>query len=66
MPTILRISERIKLRSGYEAMFLTNTALGPSQQQGLVYDALGNPTYSVQASDTLILHGLRAGIEMEW
>ncbi len=62
----IRISERIKLRSGYEALFLTNTALGPSQQQGLAYDALGNATYSVQAADTLILHGLRAGIEMEW
>ena len=62
----IRISERIKLRSGYEAMFLTNTALGPSQQQGLVYDGLGNATYSVQAADTLIMQGLRAGIEMEW
>ena len=47
-------------------MVLTNTALGPSQQQGLVYDGLGNATYSVQAADTLIMHGLRAGIEMEW
>jgi hypothetical protein len=66
LTTAIRISERIRLRTGYEAMFLTNTALGPSQQQGLVYDALGNASYSVQAADTLILHGLRAGLEMEW
>ena len=62
----IRLSERIKFRSGYEVMFLTNTALGPSQQQGLVYDALGNASYSVQAADTLIMHGIRAGLELEW
>ena len=62
----VRLAERFYFRTGYEVMCVTNVGMAPTQQQGIVYDGLGNATYSVQTGDTLILHGLRAGFEYQW
>jgi len=63
---VIRLAERVRIRTGYEVMFLTNVALGPSQQQGLTYDGLGNASYAVQGNDTVILNGFNAGLELDW
>ena len=63
---MIRLAERVRIRTGYEVMFLTNVALGPSQQQGLTYDGLGNASYAVQGNDTVILNGFNAGLELDW
>ena len=62
----VRLADRFLFRTGYEIMCVTNVGMAPSQQQGVVYNSLGNASYSVQTGDTLILHGLRAGFEYQW
>ncbi|MEK6261212.1 MAG: hypothetical protein AABP62_21640 [Planctomycetota bacterium] len=62
----IRLAEQFYFRTGYEVMFVTNVGMAPTQQQGVVYDALGNASYSVQTGDTIVLHGLRAGFEYQW
>lgn len=62
----VQLGERCYLRTGYEVMFLTNVGTAPSQQQGVVYDGLGNASYSVQTDDTVILQGLRVGLDYQW
>ncbi len=61
-----QITERLRIRGGYEAMFLTNVGLGASQQQGVVYDGLGRATYSVQSDGSVVLHGVLAGLEYNY
>lgn len=62
----VRLADQFYFRTGYEIMFVTNVGMAPSQQQGVVYDALGNAKYSVQSSDTIFLQGIRAGFEYQW
>ncbi len=62
----VRLAERFFFRTGYEVMFVTNVGMAPSQQQGIVYNALGTASYSVQTDDSVVLHGLRAGFEYQW
>jgi hypothetical protein len=62
----VRLAEQFYFRTGYEIMCVTNVGMAPTQQQGLVTDALGNASYSVQTGDTLFLHGIRAGFEYQW
>ena len=62
----VRLAERFHFRTGYEVMCVTNVGMAPSQQQGVVYDALGNAAYSVQTGDTIILQGLRVGFDFQW
>ena len=63
---VFRLGERVKFRTGYEAMFLTNAALSGNQQNGISDNGLGTATYSVQGGGSVVFHGLRAGVEVVW
>lgn len=63
---VFAVSNHVKLRAGYELMFLTNAALSGNQQSGVTYNSLGTANYSVQGGSTVIFHGARAGVEVVW
>lgn len=63
---VFRINNHLCFRTGYEAMFLTNAALSGNQQNGITYNSLGTASYNVQGGSTVILHGVRAGMEVVW
>lgn len=59
-------NDNLRLRTGYELMFLTNVALSGQQQDGLAYNNLGVASYSVQDGSSVVFHGLRLGVELVW
>lgn len=63
---VIQIGNRVRIRTGYEAMFLTNTAVAANQQQGVVYNSLGQASYSIRGGSAVILHGARIGLEVVW
>lgn len=63
---VWRLSDYVRIRAGYELMFLTNTALAGNQQSGITYNSLGAASYSVQGGSCVVLHGARAGLEFIW
>ena len=63
---VFQLGSRVKLRTGYEAMVVTNTATAADQQQGLTYNSLGQASYAVKGGSTVILHGARIGLEFVW
>jgi hypothetical protein len=63
---LFRLNNNIQFRTGYELMFLTNTAESGKQQSGISYNSLGTASYSVQTGGSVVFHGLRAGVEVVW
>lgn len=63
---VVRLTDHIRLRGGYEVMILTNTAQAGNQAGGVTYNGLGTASYTVQGGSTVILHGARAGVEVVW
>jgi hypothetical protein len=63
---VVQLATYCRFRIGYEAMFLTNTALAANQQMGIVYNSLGKASYSLRDGSTLILQGGRIGLEFIW
>jgi hypothetical protein len=63
---VVQLSTYCRFRIGYEAMFLTNTALAANQQMGIVYNSLGKASYTLRDGSTLILQGGRIGLEFIW
>ncbi len=63
---VFQVTDHLRLRAGYELMFLTNAALSADQQSGISYNSLGAASYNVQGGGTVVLHGARAGLEYVW
>lgn len=63
---VVQLSDAIRFRTGYEVMFLTNVALSGDQQSGITYNSLGDASYAVKGGGSVVLHGLRIGLEMIW
>ena len=63
---VVRMTDHIRLRGGYEVMVITNTAQAGDQQGGVAYNSLGTASYTVQGGNTVFLHGARAGVEVVW
>jgi len=63
---VFQVTNHLRLRAGYELMFLTNTALSADQQAGVTYNSLGVASYHVQGGSTVVFHGARAGLEYIW
>jgi hypothetical protein len=60
------LTDYINFVAGYEVNFLTGVALGTEQFQGVRTDLLGNQVFSANASDSTILHGGHAGMQVSW
>lgn len=63
---LVALTDYISLKSGYEAIFLTNMAFGPDQAGGLKTDLFGNTRYSVVNNGLFIAHGGNVGLEIGW
>lgn len=60
------LTDYISATLGYEATFISNLALAPSQVSGLSDSPLGTRNYSVDTSGKLIMHGATLGLQVNW
>lgn len=60
------LTDYISATMGYEATFVSNLALAPSQVSGLSNTPVGARNYSVNTSGQLILHGATLGLLVTW
>jgi hypothetical protein len=63
---LVALTDYISLKSGYEALFLTNMAFGPDQASGLKTDLLGNTRFHVVNNGLFVAHGGNIGLEIGW
>lgn len=63
---LLPIVAQLRFVAGYEALVITNVALGPDQTQGIGIDALGAPTLDLVMDGELVTHGANLGFEVVW
>jgi hypothetical protein len=63
---LVPITDYINLRTGYEALLVTNVANGADQAQGIRTDLLGVTRYEVVTSSYFLAHGGHLGLELNW
>jgi hypothetical protein len=63
---IVPITDYINIRTGYEALLVTNVANGADQSQGISTNLLGVTRYEVVTSSYFLAHGGNLGIELNW
>ena len=63
---IVPVTDYINIRTGYEAMLVTNVAVGADQSQGISTDLLGVTRYEVVTSAYFLAHGGHLGLELNW
>lgn len=60
------VTDYISLSLGYEVNYVGNVALAPSQYDGVATTPLGARRYSLRNSDSILFHGLNAGLKVVW
>jgi hypothetical protein len=60
------VTDYISLSLGYEVNYIGNVALAPSQSEGIATSPLGARRYRLRTSDSILYHGLNAGLKVVW
>lgn len=60
------VTDYISLSLGYEVNYVGNVALAPSQSEGIATSPLGARRYRLRTSDSILYHGLNAGLKVVW
>lgn len=60
------VTDYISLSLGYEVNYVGNVALAPSQYDGLSTTPLGARRFSLRNSDSILFHGVNAGLKVVW
>jgi hypothetical protein len=60
------VTDYIYVRAGYEALVITDVALGPDQSQGIHTNVLGDHFYRVVTGGVLLAHGGNLGLGITW
>jgi hypothetical protein len=63
---LVPLTDYIFLRTGYEAMLVTNVALAADQPLGISQNLLGETRFEVQTRSVFIAHGGHLGLEVNW
>ena len=63
---LVPMTDYISFITGYEALLLTNIALGPDQHQGVGTNLLGATQYHVVTHGLFVAHGGNAGLQVTW
>lgn len=63
---LVPLTDYIVLRTGYEAMLVTNVALAADQPLGISQNVLGETRYEVVTSNVFVAHGGHLGLEVNW
>jgi hypothetical protein len=63
---IVPLTDYIFLRTGYEAMVVTNVAVSSDQPFGISQNLLGETRYEVVTRGVFLAHGGHLGLELNW
>jgi len=63
---LVPITDYINLRAGYEALLVTNVAVGSNQPLGISTNLLGVTRYHVVTNSYFLAHGGTLGVELNW
>lgn len=62
----IKILDGLRIKAGYEVMFVSGVALAADQWQHVQADAFGRSRYEIDGSETIVIRGGIASIEALW